>query len=109
MGQRPFNAALDSLMMCREPSRNGTKRRVLAVSKKHSCPFDPARPLGPRVRYARQLRNLLIGHRQLDRLPPSCHDATPRRVNYKRGIHHDSSGSIRPDLSNASGFMEPVV
>jgi hypothetical protein len=31
-----------------------------------------ARPLGPRVRYACQLRNLLAGHRQLDRLPPSC-------------------------------------
>jgi hypothetical protein len=96
-------------MMRRQPARNGKKRRALAVSEKHSCPFDAARPLGPRVRYARQLRNLLVGHRQLDRLPPSCHDATPRRVNHKRGIHHDSSGSIRPDSPNASGFMESVV
>jgi hypothetical protein len=96
-------------MMRRQPLRNRKKRRVLVVSEKHSCPFDPARPLGPRVRYARQLRNFLVGHSQLDHLPPSCHDATPRHINHKRGIRHDSPGSIRQLLSNTSGFMESVV
>jgi hypothetical protein len=100
---------LDGLVMRREPVRHGKKRGILAVSEKHPSPFDAARPLGPRVRYACQLRNLLVGHRQLDRLPPSCHDATPRLANHRRGIHHDSSGSIHPDFSNASGFMESVV
>jgi integrase len=69
-----------------EPMRNGKKRRVLAISEKHSCSFDPARPLGPRARYVRQQRNLLVGQRQFDRLPPSCHDAAPRHVNDKRGL-----------------------
>src|SRR3989442_5906872 len=108
VAQRPLDAALHGLMMRPELLRNGKKRWGLAVSEKHSCPFDPARPLGPRARHARQLRNLLVAHPQLDRLPPSCHDATPRHVNHKRGIHHDSSGSIRPHLSNSSGFMESV-
>jgi hypothetical protein len=96
-------------MMRPEPMRNSKKRRVLAISEKHSCSFDSARPLAPRERYVRQQRNLLVGQRQFDRLPPSCHDAAPRHVNDKRGIHHESSGSTRPNLSNQSGFMESVV
>ena len=52
--------------------------------------FAPAPP-GSQARFANAKEpsgfNLLIGHRQFDHLPPSCHDATPRSSNCKRGIH----------------------
>jgi hypothetical protein len=47
--------------------------------------------------------NLLIGHRQLDRLPRLCHDETPRSVNRKRGIRQQIPGSM------TAGFMESIV
>ena len=78
IGQRPLDAALDRLMMDPKSLPNRKERRILAVGEQHLRPLHPARRLGARPRNARQLFNLLIAHRQLDRLPPSCHDATPR-------------------------------
>jgi integration host factor subunit beta len=34
--------------------------------------------------------------------------ATPRHINHRRGIHHDSSSPTRQHLSNPSGFTESV-
>jgi hypothetical protein len=47
-----------------------------------------------RQRQSRQCFNLLTGHRQRDRLPPSCHDAVPRSINNKRGIRRQISRSM---------------
>jgi hypothetical protein len=46
--------------------------------------------------------NLLSGHRQRDRLPPSCHDAAPRSINHKRGIRQQITRSM-------ISFMESIV
>ena len=45
--------------------------------------------------------SLFVGHRQLDRLPPSCHDVTPRSIKHKRGEQFTGSMTAR--------FMETVV
>jgi hypothetical protein len=42
------------------------------------------------------------GHRQRDRLPPSCHDAAPRSINHKRGIRQQITRSM-------ISFMESIV
>jgi putative tryptophan/tyrosine transport system substrate-binding protein len=44
-----------------------------------------------------------VGHRQVDRLPPSCHDVTSRSIKHKRGIHERVTGSM------PARFMESVV
>jgi len=82
IGQCPLDAALDRLMMGSHSSRRCIKRWGLSISQKHSRPLHPARGLRARARYSCQLRNVMIAHRQLDHLPPSCHDATPRDLNY---------------------------
>jgi hypothetical protein len=46
--------------------------------------------------------DLLIRQRQLDRVPPGCHNLTPRSANCKRGIREQSTGSL-------ISFMESVV
>jgi hypothetical protein len=42
-------------------------------------------------------------YRQLDHPPPSCHDATPRSISHKRGIHQHNTRSM------TAGFMESFV
>jgi N-acetylmuramidase len=79
------------------------ERRILTVAEQHLRPFHSTCRLGSRARNRCQTSNLLIGHRQLDRLPPPCHDATPRSLNHKQGIHEQITGSI------AASFMESVV
>jgi hypothetical protein len=61
------------------------------------------RRLGPRPRKSRQRFNFLLGHRQLDCLPPCCHDTNPRSDKLKRGIHEHTFSSVD------AGFMESVV
>jgi hypothetical protein len=84
------------------------KRRGLAVAQQHLSPRHPARRLASRSRKSRQRSNLLIAQRQLDRLPPSCHDAIPRSLDRKRGIRQQLTGSMNVGFINA-GFMESVV
>ena len=103
IGQRPLDATLDRLMMHAKSLPDRKERRIFTVAEQHLRPFHSTRRLGSRARNRCQTSNLLIGHRQLDRLPPSCHDATPRSLNHKRGIHQQFSGSI------AASFMESVV
>jgi hypothetical protein len=88
-------------MMDAKSLSHGKKRWLLAIGEQHLRP-PAARRLGPRPRKSRQSFNLLTGHRQLDRSPPSCHDAAPRSPNCKRGIHQQISRSM-------IGFMESVV
>src|SRR5215472_1152194 len=78
IGHRPLDAALHGLMMRPKTSRHRQERWVLAVSEKHPRALPPARRLRSRTRYTCQLRNLLLGHRQLDRTPPSHHHVSPR-------------------------------
>jgi hypothetical protein len=40
--------------------------------------LHPTRRLASRARNGCQPSNLFVGHRQFDRLSPSCHDVTPR-------------------------------
>ena len=103
IGQRPFDAALYRLMMDPETLSHRVERRLLSVPEQHLRPRHSARRLGSRARNLRQLSNLLIGHRQLDRMPPSCHDASPRLIDRKRGIHQPITSSI------TAAFMESVV
>src|ERR1700732_2155052 len=56
----------------------------------------PARRLGSRARNGHQPPDVLIRHRHLDRLTPSCHDTAPRSANLKRGIHQHPSSSMDP-------------
>ena len=94
IGDGPLDAALDRLMMHAKSASHGKERRLLPIAEQHRRPRYPARRLGPRPRQSRQCFNLLPGHRQLDRLPPSCHDATPRSINHKRGIHQQMIRSM---------------
>jgi hypothetical protein len=103
VSHRPLDAALHGLMMDAKSLSYCKERRVLAVGKQHRGPRHPARRFGPRPRKNRQHFNLIIGHCQLDRLPPSRHDETPRSVNPKRGIHQQTSRSI------TAKFTESVV
>jgi hypothetical protein len=48
IGQRPFGAALDRLMMHPSPLSQRQKRRVFATSQKHLRTLHPARRLGTR-------------------------------------------------------------
>src|SRR5215472_16187720 len=103
IGQRPFEAALDSLMMSAKSLPHGIERGALAVGKQHSRPLHPTHWLASRARNGCQPANFFLGHRQLDRLSPLCHDATPRSIRYKRGIHERVTGSM------SASFMESVV
>jgi hypothetical protein len=103
IGDRPLDAALDRLMMHAKSSSHGKERRVLAIGQQHRGPRHPARRLGSGPRKSRQRFNFLLGHRQLNCLPPCCHDTNPRSANLKRGIHQHASSSLR------AGFMESVV
>src|SRR5262249_30878304 len=103
MGQRPFDAALHGLMMGAKFLSHCKERGTLTVAKQHSRPLHPTRRLASRARNRFQLSNLFVGHRQLDRLPPARHDATPHSIRYKRGIHKRVTGSM------TARFMESVV
>src|SRR5262245_22384236 len=103
IGQRPFDAALDGLMMGAKSLSDCKERRILTVGKQHSRPLYPTRRLPSRARNGVQLANLFVGYCQLDRLPPPCHDATPRSNGYKRGINERVTGSM------FAGFTESVV
>jgi hypothetical protein len=82
---------------------NHKERGFLTVCQQHLRPLDPTRCFASRARNRSQAFNLFVGHRQLDRLPPPPHVATPRWIKHKRGIHKRVAGSI------AASFMESVV
>jgi len=103
IGYRPLDAALHHLMMDAKSLPDRKERRVLTVGEQHLHLLHSARPLDARARNLHQLPNILIAHRQLDRMPPSCHDANPRSANYKRGIHEQNASSTK------AGSMESVV
>jgi hypothetical protein len=59
---------------------------IFTVGEQHLLALHSTRRRDARARNGCQPCNLFLGHRQLDRLPPSCHDATPHSINHKRGI-----------------------
>src|SRR6516225_3277791 len=75
---RPFNAALDGLMMHTQGMSYRKERGVFPVGQQHPHPIDPARRLCSRPRYRNQPRHIFISDRQFNRLPPCCHDLRPR-------------------------------
>jgi hypothetical protein len=101
--QRPLDAALDGLMMHANSSTCCKERGILSVREKHLRPLHPTRRLGSGARNSSQFFNFLVGHRQFERLPPSCHYPAPRLINQKRGIHERIYGSM------SAGFMESIV
>jgi hypothetical protein len=103
VGKRSLDATLDGLMMNTKFSSDQETRRILTVCEQHPRPIHPARRLRSRARNSRQLSNLLIRHRQFDRLPPSCHIRAPRPLNRERGIHQPTTSSI------TACFMESIV
>ena len=108
IGQRPFDAALDRLMMNSHPLCDGKKRWVLAISQKHLSTLHPTRRLSPRPRNGHQPRDLLICHPHLKGLTPCCHHTAPRSALPKRGIHQQHFSCMDAGLIKA-GFMESVV
>src|SRR3981189_1967359 len=85
VGQRPLDASLHRLVMLAKVLPYREERWFLTVSEHHLRPLHSACRLASGARDDRQPPNLLIGHRQLDHLTPSCHDAIPRSVKPKRG------------------------
>jgi hypothetical protein len=100
--QRPLDAALNRLMMQAKSLPHRKERRILSITEQYLRPLHAACRLAAGSRNRRQTCNLFVGHRQFDRLPPSGHDATPRLVNRKQGIHEQITGSM-------SSFMESFV
>src|SRR5439155_4906111 len=80
-------------------SSHRKERRVLAVGQQHRGPRHPARRLGSGPRKSRQRFNFRLGHRQLNCVPPCCHDTNPRSANLKRGIHQHTSSSLGVPVS----------
>src|ERR1022692_3605297 len=112
ISQRPLDAALHRLMMHAQPLSHRKKLWLLAISQKHLRTLHPARRFGSRARNGQQPRNVAVIHRQLDRLPPSCHDTTPRSVSNEestnllpvpsRPVSWNRSSSMSSDMTNAS-------
>jgi hypothetical protein len=90
------------MMDAKSPS-HCKERQILTVGEQHLRPASPGLPAHCATANRRQLRNILIAHRQFDRLPPSCHDANPRSPNRKRGIHQQAVSS------KYAGFTESIV
>src|SRR5882757_261902 len=103
IGQRPLDAPLHRLVMLAKFLPHREERWFLTVGQQHLRPLHSTCRLASRARNEPQPSNLLIAHRQLDHLPPSCHDAIPRSVKSKRGIHKQITGSM------PASFMESVV
>src|SRR5437588_4911555 len=105
MGQRPFDAALNSLMVHTHSLPYRKKRCIFPVGQQHSCPLDPARRLRPRARNRSQRGYLLIAQCQFDRLPPSRHDLNPR-FRIKEARLQAISAKLNPP--HMIGFMESM-
>jgi hypothetical protein len=103
IGQHPLDTALDGLMMHANPLPHRIERGIRLVRQQYLRPLNAMRRLGSRARNSCQLLNLFVGHRQFHHLTPSCHDAAPRLINHKPGIHELIPGSM------LAGFMESVV
>src|SRR6516165_7607834 len=87
IGKRSLDAAFDSLMMHTNLLPDSKERGGLTVREQHLRPLHPTHRLRSRARNNCEVLNFFVGHRQFDRLPPSCHVATPRMIKHKRGIH----------------------
>jgi len=105
MGDCPFDAALDGLMVHTHSPTHCKKRRVLSVAQQHPRPLDPARWFRPRARNRRQCSYLLIAQRQFECLPPSRHDLNPR-FRIKEARLQAISAKLNP--AHMIGFMESI-
>ena len=103
IGKRSLDAAFDSLMMHPNLLPDSKEREGFTVREQHLRPLHPTRRFASRVRNGCEFFNFVVGHRQLDRLPPSCHLGAPRLIKHKRGIHE------RVPSSMTASFMESVV
>jgi hypothetical protein len=108
MGQRPLDATLDSLVMDPKSAPHGTERRIFSVGQRHLRPRDAACRLASRPRKSRQCFNPIVGHCQLDRLPPSRHGplliapianeesanspSVPTQISWNRSSRYTSGG-----------------
>ncbi|WP_275198840.1 hypothetical protein [Bradyrhizobium sp. CSA207] len=109
IGQRSLDTALHGLMMDSKSLAHCAKRRILAIRQQHLRPRHPARQFSSRPRKRRQCCYLFVGHRQLDRSPPSSHDTAPRFADRKRGIRQLPVRSTHSACSSIAGFMESIA
>src|SRR6478672_11360089 len=105
VGQRPLNAALNSLMVHTHSPPHRKKRRVLSVAQQHPRPLDTARRFRARARNRSQRGYILIAQRQFDCLPPSRHDLNPR-FRIKEARLQAISAKLNPP--HMIGFMESM-
>ena len=78
IGQGPFDATLDSLMVHPDSLRHRKKRLVFPVGEQYSRPLDPARRLRPRPSHRAQPDHIFLAERQFNCPPPSRHEINPR-------------------------------
>ena len=78
MSQRPFNTALDSLMVHPRSLCHRKEGRVFLIGEQHARPLDPPCRLASRTCNHAQCRHILLANRQFHRLPPRRHDLNPR-------------------------------
>ncbi len=97
ISQRPLNAALHRLMMHPQSATHREEGWVFPVSQQNPRPLDPARRLRSRLRYRKQPRQILSSNRQLNRLPPCCHDLRPPPRIEAQGTSHDGLRESRPN------------
>ena len=105
IGQRPLNAALNSLMVHTHSPPHSKKRQVLSVAQQHPRPLDPARRFRARARNRSQRGYILIAQRQFDCLPPSRHDLNPRRFPNQRS---EATGNLSKTESSAYDWFHGI-
>ncbi|MET4328703.1 hypothetical protein ABIB80_004538 [Bradyrhizobium sp. i1.15.2] len=109
IGQRSLDTALHRLMMDTKSLAHCAKRRILAIRQQH---LRPRHRLANSVLDRERAANVAIsfvGHRQLDRSPPSSHDTAPRFADRKRGICQVPVRSAHSACPSIAGFMESIV
>jgi hypothetical protein len=81
------------------------KRWHVPVGQQHPRPLDPARRFRSRAGNRAQRRQLLLAHRQFDRLPTSRHDFTPR---FQIKAERLQAMSEKMNPANTIGFKESI-
>jgi hypothetical protein len=88
IGQRPFNAALNGLMVHSSRLRHRKKGRVFPIGEQQARPLNPPRRFVARPRDYAQRRHVLLANCQFQRLPPSRHDLNPHCESNSKATSH---------------------
>jgi hypothetical protein len=91
MRECTLNAAPDRLMMHPQGVAHRKERRVFPIGQQHPRPLNTARRFRSQARYRNPLRQIICFDRQLNRMPPCCHDFRRRSANQKPQYKANSS------------------